>query len=807
MRTPRELAAALPEVDRVLVANRPQAHALASALDGDRPVATPEEAIDAPPFDPIAVLTAAYQAIDAPASTLWRLLNARRRAWRREGSVTADLEDGLAASVATHLRELETPERALAAADSLEGSVAVVAPETFDALQRSVVPSTAHHVPVDSGETLADPTIETAPSRWAVAVRTVEAALEDEGTIVADPEGPYWSLLRSVVAARRPGRGDARWSAALELLDLASGDAPVRVADARTVLSAVGLDAPDEPDRRPLDALDDERATWVNAIAEHGRTQLAIGQILEQFASRGGGDHDRLHRLVRALDLADVPPTRAAVADLEFVTRLEASLDGTEGVLVGDLRSARRDGWPIFVVGGDWRGGPPVAADADVGPTGPGRIPLGHLLDPEGPFTLRLADGDAGCGSVPEGVTKRPIPRPSSASTGFEYTPEGRSRSIPDRLTKSRLNRLLRSPREALLASLLDMPAGSARTRGTGVHDYAELALADPAAVEAIGRERLIEAIVGEVADLAPERHRDLIETRIRAATAVIDAYLTDVDPPTAGIEGYDSRSWLVNDLAERFDVAVSSAVTEQYFVDDDLGVSGVVDLIRSSVHLVDFKTGAPPPHAAVVARGRPGGSDVQLPLYLAALRRRQPDRALRMSFVYCHGALGASLAGTPWVQALERSVPYRPQPSDEVHASPAAVASLCEAVPTDHPRHTVIDAIGAERVATALEGGTPTDTADLEARLENLVAEDAGDTATVRAGVRSIAAGIADRHRRTLYRDDLDRFERELQRWHRRRREYERDGYPLGDPPERHLDFPTMHVDLSPIVTGEGST
>lgn len=804
MRSTAELADAIPPADRVLVADPGLATALRRHLGGQVAVETPEGAVEAPETDRLDLLASLYAAHDAPASAASRAIDARLRAWRHRGSVTAGAADELARSVAEGLRDLPSQERSLERADPVEGVDAVVVPETFDRLQRSVVPEGVRRIPGATGESMESLAVETAPSRWASAVSAARAVTKSGGTIVADPAGPYWALVRAALGAPGNDGDDGRWSAALELLDLAGSEAPVRVADARTVLAALGVDVPDGPDRRPLDALEDERARWANAIAQHGRSQLTVGRIIEQFADRGGGEHDRIERAVSVLGVADEAPTGRVVADLEWLVR-DGPPRAPDPPHLVDGKRARDFGTEVahfLGLDADWLR-PPPPGGADGWNARERQRVAGLLAGPEERHVhLAEADLDAcGLDGLTVDATSGPLRGSEGAPTGVQFEPEGRVRARGDRLSKSRLNRLLRSPRDALYADVLSMPEAGARIRGTGVHDYAELALAAPAAVDAVGRETLIEAIVDDVAELVPERRRPVVETRIRAATAVIDAYITDVDPPTAGIDGFDSRSWLVNALAERFGVSVSSSVTEQYFVDDELGVSGVVDLIRSPTHLVDFKTGSPPPLPAVVARGRKERThDVQLPLYLAALRRRRPDRALRMTFVYCHGALGGALNATPWLSSLERSVPYRPTSSERLVSEPRSIEALRDAVPEGHPGRILVDRLGANAVADLLEGLAPTDRATIQARLRERAQETDLDEGVARVGARALAVGIEDQYERGLHREDLDRFEAALEGWHRRRDRYERDGYPLGDPDERRLDFSELHPDLSPV-------
>ncbi|MFP4628703.1 MAG: PD-(D/E)XK nuclease family protein, partial [Halobacteriales archaeon] len=576
------------------------------------------------------------------------------------------------------------------------------------------------------------------------------------------------------------------------------------------VLAALGVDAPERPDRRPLACLGDERASWVRAIASRGREFSTVGEILDQFEDRGGPPQPALRRAVERLGLADAAPEAATVADVAWLAREGPDEADPDGPLV-DARVActiDRDAVYLLGPGPAWvRPGPTAVREAWAARE---RHRLARVLAPGPERHLRIADDDlevAGLDELLGGIDARPLDASPTHPTGFGFAPKGRPRSGHDRFTKSQLNRLLSSPRDALFTDLLDAPETAAKRRGTAVHEYAELALAAPAAVEAFDRDDLVETIVESVAELVPQRRRPTIAARVRAATAVVDAYLADVEPPTEPTPGYAPPTWLRNELAERAGVTVAGAATEQYFRDDDLGVSGVVDLIRSPTHLVDFKTGAPPPVGGLVAgaRGETEPRSVQLPLYLAALRRRQPDRVLRMTFVYCHAVATAALRAQPWLDALERTIPYRPAPAGA--AAVEAIERLGAAVPRGHPRRLAIEAVGAERLAGSLEGIPASDESAVASRVRSHLEGTDLDESTAAAGARSVAIGLADRRARTLFRDDLDAFETEVERWRRRRRRFDRSGYPFGDPPGERLEFPDLHADASPLRSGRGSS
>lgn len=807
-----ELAAAIGDEDGPVIAPVPD---LAEALNRrvEVTVTTPAAiggTTDAASARPAVESSAVRTAI--PPSTVNRVCDLTRKRWQALGEKPEDAPRWV-------IEALTVDDRHDALLDIAEApeSVTIVAPELFDQLQRQALEGSGRSIPSTTDVPLAIDTIKRAPTRQAAIEAVIDACRDDPSSvgIVVDPAGPYWQHLQGLLEAHniphgpRP-TGDGGITPFLTLLNCICSAGPTSVARSRPVLSALGFDPSVEEDHRPIGSVEDERARWISAITEHGG-DIPIGTLLEQFTFRADDEFPQLKSIIEELDVAERHPTFSIGRAIELMSHRHRTSSDGEGVVLVDATAATVvDREQVFILG-------PV--DAWVSDwncrssTGPQMHRMSHLftsgedlciLDTEADrpqSRIRAAIGDPAVQHIdPPAVSDPPTP-------GFD--PEGRPREGHDRLTKSTLNALVASPRDGMFASVLDRPATEPTARGIAVHEFAELLLADPAAIDSVGQERILEAIAARVTELVPAHRHGILETRLNAALAIVSAYLETVEIRPSAAEPYIDTTWFSNELATEVGASGTASVAEQYFIDETLGISGVIDLVVSPTHLVDFKSGSPAPVRTIIDRGRPGGgharADFQLPMYLAALRRREGDEPLAMTFVFCNVAVGAGLAGHPDIEAVTRRISYCPRPVATDLTDATVIEELARSGPPDHPRRRAIEEIGADTIATIVDQRL-TERHDLDETvaeaIEDRLQGPDRDSEALRAGCRSLARALTARRQARLYMDDLDDFEQFLADWHERRASYDADGYPLGDPTEGMLAFPELHHDLAPVLT-----
>ncbi len=794
--------------------------ALASAASAvcDSPVMTPEAAIGADAVAPDLLLSQVGRAIDAPWRTVDAAIDRRLTAWRYEADPTPGDTAIVDAAVASLLKHHQTVERALDRATPLEGEIVLLDEPGFDSLQRSVIPAGAAAVDpaIDHATETIDLEVYPHPGHAVdAAVVTIQQHDPDDVAIITDPDGPYWDDIAGALAAHGMPIGgqmpalDPDWSAFLCLLSLPDAPPPVTAGRAEPVLAALDVTIPDA--NAPLGDVPGEDASWVRAIADHGRT-LSVGELLEQYQFRTDRPHQDLGDAVQRAGLQQSPIGQDIAAKLRAVAAARQPGQSEAGVIITDPRSGLPPDRSVLIslgLGALSVPRPPI--DAGLMWDDVYRHRLARRLD--------LVSGHTAIAASPEPIEAFAAERDWIEPTAGEIlspeyatatvSPSKRPRAHQPNLTQSRLNRFANSPRDALFADVLDADGTPAQARGTSVHEYAEILLAAPAGLEAVGQDRLREAIIEDLLRRAPVYRRGPLRGRVMAALDVIEAYLAAIEVSEPELEAFHSPIWLDNTLADRFGLTIDSGRTEQYFHDETLGISGVVDLIVSPTHLVDFKTGRPRSPAELVRDALPGVADmprdVQVALYLTALRRHHESSDLQLTFVYCYGGLAGTLRGQPPLAHLTRTVSYRPRSAAHDARRAETRQSLREDVPADHPRARVLESIPEESWSAFVDELDWTrDSEDIAGSFDpSAYSLEDIDQDTLAAGSRAIGVGLRDRHEQALYRDDLDAFEQLLVEWDERRQQYDDRGHPLGDPDPRRLAFPRLHADLEPVRNG----
>lgn len=798
------LAEAADTVDRLVVPDHTLAAAVATRLDDETRVVTPEQAVGAVDAHVTDRLDRLLEEVEAPVRALQRAITRCELGWRYHGDVTAlastELHDRVAAMADTW------PEATLEEADPMAETVACLDRAGFDPLQASILPE---------GATVIEGTDRPQATHSRIGsvtegVQTIKAIAADDPASTAVLAHPaLHPQLEAILGAAgltdttttdRPAE-----SALIELLEAAASPGESTLGNVRRVLADLGIDRTGIEDHRPLGELQGETVVWLQAVTNDG-AGLTIDELRRQFEFRRDGPLSM--PAIDVLGVGDQPPTRSIVNDLRSYLEVttEAVVDTADGVVVLDATSSWGTDRPrllALVDSRSWCRPAPAGLGDDWSDRERHRV--AQLLATGSQCTIVTTVDDPPIAGWLDSTVSDTDPRLDTVDRRpIAFSPEGRPRGGHDRFTKTTLNRLLTSPRDTQFGAILPRPERRALTRGSAIHDYADMLVAAPAAVEAIGRDRICEWIAEQVMPFVPTRRQPLVQARLEAAMTVVERYLADVTPPSEALSGFQSPRWMENTLAEAFEVAIDRSVTEQYFVDEELGVSGVVDLVHTPTHLVDFKTGSPRSRETIVAKGRVPVTtqtpDIQLPLYLTALRRRRGDEPLAMTFVYCHGHLPASLVGHPTLTSLSQTIRYESGTATETMTDPDVIDRLAAAVPATHPRARVCSVLPRGPLVAALEEPPIAAIDDIA----DLATENGLEESVAAAGARSLVRGLEQFRRTTLFTDDLDRFERFLQDWHDRRDRYDQAGYPLGDPPEPRLEFPRLHVDLSPLIGGQ---
>ncbi len=205
----------------------------------------------------------------------------------------------------------------------------------------------------------------------------------------------------------------------------------------------------------------------------------------------------------------------------------------------------------------------------------------------------------------------------------------------PGALSPSDLNLLLSCPSRYMFSRLVGTRMNSAMHKGTVVHWMAEVLVewpdTDPKA--------LIDAALEQLTATVSSRSLMMARTEMVLAEEGLQAFFSSkemVDVDGVG-EVTDRRS---NPLAEGLGLTPFDPRVEQRFLDEKLGVRGVMDLMLSPDCIIDHKTGRKRGTRKLATGMTPAimGEvvDVQAPVYLSYLRSRGAEGELTMIYDHC---------------------------------------------------------------------------------------------------------------------------------------------------------------------------
>ncbi len=655
-----------------------------------------------------------------------------------------------------------------------------------------------------------------------------------ETAIVLDPAGAIRPMVESMLDARGiPYRTDEGLSADgavrafLRLVRFGLSRDRLRGRDVRGVLSGLGIRLwPTEDDKR-LDQMRSPAAGEVLGFWQE-LEQRRMGEALDRFqelvgteqGSRGASNLEPVRELVRELGLTDAPVTTGVLNGLEFY--LDTFEIGTErhdeGVLLASaLSNAYVDAARVFYLGMD------AAWNEDV-PNLPwivpkerkaanrrrfellvqnGRQPVylvqdtreGHPVVPCFHFHELLDDMDDmdemdDLATLDEPFQRftdldpTPIAPPEpAAGPGFQHAPiEGAGDEGPDlepitTLSASSLNKLLVCPRDYFMDRLVRTPEAAPLVRGSLFHAFAEAYVNAPDAFatdEAMGE--VTELLLEHLAAFLEDEDQATARTEIRVGLGNLKGWLEANPPRPGGVPAgyaapeqgeYEHR----NVVSDHFDIELTSPQTERWFEHEGIALKGKVDLVHSTEHLVDYKSGKNPDSSGKTMRKalpeeEADEAGVQPSVYLAHHRHHAPDRTLRFTFLDFLSNTNDVLRGDASLSDTERVVWYH----DRSFPDHVATRQAYEWVQSSAKREDVIGTVGYAawqrfwtQHADALPPFTDADAVLGSELCEAFIAlgkEKRGDFGLTEDACTSTLKQLVKLREQHLFREDLDAFQ-----------------------------------------------
>lgn len=717
-----------------------------------------------------------------------------------------------------------------------DSDVAVIGKEFLTDLDATILPKNYDVVSPFTDDIVELPSFNVFPSVTSI-VDTVVGNISSETAgqfgVVVDRSGPFSALVESAFEAHNipyqggPGFNDGQAiRSTLRVLRLGFSGSGTQVSDLRPLASLLGFEIDLMHDEKRVGALDHPAVNTIRTFLDTLPEQT-FDSALSTIEGWLGEELDLLRAELDELGLLSTRVTESAVNDLQYYLQsFEVPTDTErEGVLLASATAAAYVDRPVVFYLGLGQGWQHTIRDRpwiDRDEKAEQNIKKFQLLIQNGiDQHFLVQDTRAGEHVTPclyfqelleeEFETFTDLPHtirrghPSGDRRGFEHDPipEVNKSKPTETLSQSSLNTFVNSPRDYLFDRLVEGPEYSYFRKGTLYHDFAEFYVNHPVIAQE-NVESIRSLMLEEMDVFVDDVTRPLLQTELTHGTRVIMEYL-DTHPPTEKAhKGYTKR-FNDNQFADIFDVSIESPITEQWFEEAELGGHGIVDLIHTPTHLLDYKSGGMKSVKKVLSNASTeeisDTPDFQVALYLAHHRQYHRDDSLEFRFLHFLETLDDAVTRGESLDGAELTVPYYPTSFAEFAARESAYDALIEGVAESNDRRKTLEKLGYTDYRTFFSRHTFPDADSKDDLLETpfatefteFAAERVGEYKYVTKGTASALKKLYDIESQSLFKPDLDAFESFLQTQLSALNEYRNTRFPVGDPNPDRLNHPDM--------------
>ncbi|WP_123623312.1 PD-(D/E)XK nuclease family protein [Halorubrum sp. CSM-61] len=726
--------------------------------------------------------------------------------WEHQGSHEAIFEydayiDEATERAVERIGDLETASMKLTN-DTIESDldVVVVEPKMLTQLERAYLPTE-----YDTVSLFADTEFELSPFRIhdspTAIIETVvngvtETNAENVG-IVLDQESEYSPLIESALEAADipffggPGFTDrSEHRLFLHLLRTAHRGTDTRISEIRSLLTAFDCDVTDREADKRLHELDDGDLSWLIDFC-HEIQEYTFSDALSAFEHRADDTLDAFRAELNELGIADEPVTEARLDELSFYLQTyEVPVDrDNEGVLLADAKSASFVGREVvFYLGLDdrWTHSAPRRPWVDQEAQFTRNLKSFQLLLQSGSQQHYLVqDATGGSPVTPclyfEELLEREYDRFSELpSTTHQLRSEPHDGAVfntesvdvspepVETISKSSLNTYVNSPRDYYFSRIVDGPEKEYLTEGNLFHDFAEFYVTHPAVVDDAALTEVVDLMLDEVRPLIRSVDEQTRRTEYRVSLETIVSYLDD-NPSKDGAFLTPSSS-TENAIADYFGYDIESPVTERRFVDEDLGINGMIDLVQSQTELLDYKSGSENDANSIVqdaAIDEPSDEpDFQALLYLTYWRSQTPAQQLSFTFFYVTELVDDAIAGDVDIDDALTTVTYYPGSlTDHVRTEEffeylrEEGANKCQKILSKIDYQTYAALFDATPLVETTDSDELIESEFGRTMIKRLEAE-IGEYKYVKTGSKQVMREIARQQKGAFFEPDLDAFE-----------------------------------------------
>ncbi|WP_050033973.1 PD-(D/E)XK nuclease family protein [Halorubrum halophilum] len=726
--------------------------------------------------------------------------------WEHQGSHEAIFEydayiDEATERAVERIGDLETASMKLTT-DTIDSDldVVVVEPKMLTQLERAYLPTEYDTVSLFADTEFELPPFRIHDSPTAIIETVVNAVTETNAEnvgIVLDQESEYSPLIESALEAADipffggPGFTDrSEHRLFLHFLRTAHRGTDTRISEIRSLLTAFDCDVADREADKRLHELDNDDLSWLidfcHEIQEH-----TFSDALSAFEHRADDTLDAFRTELEELGIADEIVTEARLDELSFYLQTyEVPVDrDNEGVLLADAKSASYVGREVvFYLGLDdrWTHSAPRRPWVDQDAQFTRNLKSFQLLLQSGSQQHYLVqDATGGSPVTPclyfEELLEQEYDRFSELpSTTHQLRSEPHDGAVfntesvdvspepVETISKSSLNTYVNSPRDYYFSRIVDGPEKEYLTEGNLFHDFAEFYVTHPAVVDDAALTEVVDLMLDEVRPLIRSVDEQTRRTEYRVSLETIVSYLDD-NPPKDGAFLTPSSS-TENAIADYFGCDIESPVTERRFVDEDLGINGMIDLVQSQTELLDYKSGSENDANSIVqdaAIDEPSDEpDFQALLYLTYWRSQTPAQQLSFTFFYVTELVDDAVAGDIDIDDALTTVTYYPGSlTDHVRTEEffeylrEEGANKCQKILSKIDYQTYAALFDAAPLVETTDSDELIESEFGRTMIERFEAE-IGEYKYVKTGSKQVMREIARQQKGAFFKPDLDAFE-----------------------------------------------
>ena len=725
------------------------------------------------------------------------------------------------------LREIENPFSELEEFEITEDKVAVINFETFNRLEKKLLPDGFKEIQIFEDEKTELEEFRVFESKRDI-VQSLKENVERVGAenigIVMHPESPYQPLLESVFEAENiPYLSQTDLSedndlrTIISLIRVGLSQENVRVKDVKPIVEELDIFIPHNKENMLISetsGLEDFKEFF--NVLEY----MDFDEILREYKELTGQDMTKLRGVLEDLNMLEDPISVEVMGNLEYYLESFELKDSetSEGVLLADPREVSFvDREFVFFIGmsSDWTrqtGDKPwndretenrVNLDSFTSLIQSGQRQLYMVQDREmnqdiTPCFHLNQILEAEFSTFRDLPHTRYSPEQQVEQKGYKKYSTNVEVDEVEMLSQSKLNSLALSPKLYYFEKMISDAEDENLKKGNVFHDYAEFYINYPEFVENLEGDRILDFMVSEVKPFIENTETEKLRTELRLGLENINDFLREHQVNDRDYEGFEKTD-SDNVFAEEFEKPIDSSVTEMSFKDRELGAKGKVDLVLNENHLVDYKSGRKYDAKEIVE-----GSNVELYenvdwpdfqalMYLTYQRQYVTDEELKFTFLNFLHNIEDLIDGDDELDDNKVTVTYYPVSFVQKVSELEMYEYLLKNSGKTSYQGKVLRKLGCPEFRKFFKDREFEDPFDKEVLLESDLADEfkefaekeVGDYKYVRKGCEQVLKSLVDFRRSNYFKEDLDRFEEFLSQKLDELNNYRKNGFPLNADPD----------------------